>query len=267
VTREYVTEVAQSLKDLRWNQRRDLVADLRQNLAELPAGTDAVARLGAPEEYAAELRAAAGLAPERGPLGFVRRFRPRSLALIGALAVAAALLTAVLLIRYERQQFVQNYQPLRHGNLARYPDHARGLGGLDGQSVDVHVGRPFQFGLEIVNAGRYLVRVLGLSYPRIEPWHAQLSMGPPSTIEGTQTPLRAFHPFDLGPGQYVWLSLKGVYWCTTGWSKGVGTSIDEFPVRYRFHSHWAIARIPLPEPLGFTMTENCPSGGVPWTKR
>jgi hypothetical protein len=225
-----------------------------------------VARLGAPEEYVAELRAAANLARRRGPLAFARARRPRDLAILAAVVLAAAGLTTVLVIRYERQQFVQNYQPLRLGNLSLDPRGAHGFGGINGEGVDVHVGRPFALGVEVVNVGDYAVRVLGVSYPNIVPWHAQLEMGPVSTMEATSRPLRRFHSFDLPAHQYVFLVLKGVYWCTTGWVRGNVDVENDFPVRYRFHLHVGTAAVPLPEPISFDMVSNCPSGGIAWPK-
>jgi hypothetical protein len=264
---DYVRAVEQQLRDLRWKQRRDVSADLRRHLAELPGGTDLVARLGTPEEYAAELRAAAGLTRQRGAIAFVRSRRPRDLLLVPALAVAAGLVTAVLVIRYERQQFVEHYQPIRLGNYSYYPAHARGLVGIAGEEVVFHPGKPFKFGIEIVNVGRYSVRILGVPFEHIAPWHAQLRMGPLSTTEALRGPTHRFRAFDLQPGQYRFLFLRGVYWCTTGYSRGGAVTYTDFPVRYRFRSHWATASIPLPGPLAINWpNEGCPSGGVPWPK-
>ena len=79
---EYLRNVSYSLNDLPWGMRRDLVAELRAHLDELPPGTDLETRLGRPEEYAADLRSAAGLERRRGPIAFLRARRLRNLILV-----------------------------------------------------------------------------------------------------------------------------------------------------------------------------------------
>ena len=61
--RDYVTQVAASLADLSPEVRADLVADLEQHLVEVAADSELPleASLGAPGDYAEELRASAGL--------------------------------------------------------------------------------------------------------------------------------------------------------------------------------------------------------------
>ncbi len=46
---DYVRMVSFELRDLPWRMRHDLVAELREHLAELPQGTNLSAQLGAPE--------------------------------------------------------------------------------------------------------------------------------------------------------------------------------------------------------------------------
>ena len=72
---EYLRASATGCAICRWRMRRDLLAELRAHLAELPAGTDLRAQLGPPEQYAADLRAAAGLERRRGPIAFLRARR------------------------------------------------------------------------------------------------------------------------------------------------------------------------------------------------
>src|SRR5262245_26244499 len=79
---DYVRQVDGALRDLPWSQRRDLVADLRNHLAELPPETDLVARLGTPVRYASDLRAAEGLERRHGPVAYLRARRPRNVALV-----------------------------------------------------------------------------------------------------------------------------------------------------------------------------------------
>lgn len=63
----YVAHVAHHLSDLPAEEREELIggleADLAERATELPDGADLTSAFGAPEEYAAELRSAAGLPP------------------------------------------------------------------------------------------------------------------------------------------------------------------------------------------------------------
>jgi hypothetical protein len=68
-----------------------------------------------------------------------------------------------------------------------------------------------------------------------------------------------FHPFDLKPGDGVFLFFKGVYACNTGWAAGTTTTFDDFPVRYRFLWRTATTNIPLPESLAFLLPQGLPS--------
>ena len=52
---DYLRSVSFQLNDLPWGQRQELLAEIRTHLDELPAGTDLTARLGTPDEYAADL--------------------------------------------------------------------------------------------------------------------------------------------------------------------------------------------------------------------
>ena len=75
---DYLRRVDVAVRDLPWRTRRELNSELRGHLAELPADTDFVERLGTPERYAADLRSAAGLERRRGPIAFLRARRPRN---------------------------------------------------------------------------------------------------------------------------------------------------------------------------------------------
>ena len=63
---DYLRSVSFQLNDLPWGQRQKLLAEIRAHLDELPPDTDLRVRLGTPEEYAADLRMAAGLERRRG---------------------------------------------------------------------------------------------------------------------------------------------------------------------------------------------------------
>lgn len=106
---QYLRLVGFELRDLPWRTKRDLLEEIREHLAELPEGTDLVERLGAPEDYVAELRAAAGLERRHGPVALLRRPRPRNLiAVILALILLGLAIGAV--------EWVDSYQPLVFGN-------------------------------------------------------------------------------------------------------------------------------------------------------
>ena len=111
---EYLRSVGYWLRDLPWGVRRDLLEELRDHLNELPDDTDLQARLGSPEEYAAELRSAAGLRHRRGVAAFLRARRPRNLIL------AAVALTAIGLA-IGGVVWVQSYQPIGFGGGSLNP--------------------------------------------------------------------------------------------------------------------------------------------------
>lgn len=243
---DYIREVEWALRDLPWRQRRDLVADLRNHLAELPPETDLVARLGTPNHYAADLRDAEGLARRRGPVAYLRARRPRNVILVVLMLVVAGLAISAAVS-------IQTYQPLVFGNMYHFPPRRYGA---FGDEIKVRAGRPFIFGMEIVNSGRFAVRVLGVPYqPAMSyPWKARLMMGPPGKSYPAETPSQLFKPFDLNPGEHRVLFLKGVFVCRAGWKtafgfEGIGSS---FPVRYRFLWHVGTAEIPLPTPVAFS---------------
>lgn len=246
---EYVRRVYFWLSDLPWSTKKELLSGLRVHLAELPPGTDLEA-LGTPEQYAADLRAAEGLEHRRGPIAFLRARRPRNLIVtVLALTAIGLALGAVA--------WIDSYQPLAFGNGYRYPDGAKGVQGIDGSSVVFRKGKPFVFGIQIVNNGRYTVRILGVPYAPIHPWTAQLLMTRPN-YSGSETPYERFRPFHLRPRQIAFLTFKGVYACHTGWGAGSSATYSDFPVRYRFLWRTATATIPLPEDLAFVFRKGCP---------
>lgn len=64
---QYLDRVRAALSDLPTDEREELLEDLPAHLADVAAESDGALeeRLGSPEEYAAELRASAGLAPQQ----------------------------------------------------------------------------------------------------------------------------------------------------------------------------------------------------------
>jgi hypothetical protein len=73
----YAAAVRAALADLEAGERESLLEDLEQHLAEVGADSDAplATKLGAPEKYAAELRAAYGARKPGGQAGLLRNRR------------------------------------------------------------------------------------------------------------------------------------------------------------------------------------------------
>ena len=257
---DYVRHVERALGDLPWNLRRDLIAELRGHLTELPPDTNLGERLGAPEQYVAELRAAAGLNRRRGVIAFIRARRPRNVVIK---TIAVMLTLTVIGLGIGAVVWIDRYQPLGFvGGVSAVPDGAHSLLGLDGEAVTFREGKPFVLGLEIANTGPFAVRVLGVPYPSIEPWTAHILMATIRHAAGPYTgPLTRFHPFDLQAGEHSYLLLKGVWACHSGMTHGALT-FDSFTVRYSFHWHRATAEIPLPDgTLAVQFKTGCTPGG------
>jgi hypothetical protein len=265
---EYLRRVEEEVRDLPWRQRRDLVSELRGHLSELPPGTDLEARLGTPAEYAADLRAAAGLEHRRGAAAFVRARRPRNVILTVAAFVVLGLAVGSVV-------FIQTYQPLAVPSSSKIRRSA---------PVAFHPGFRFGLGINVQNNGRFMVRVLGVPY-RSGPFSglpvsARVMMSrdtggfmkrtgrcghvpTPLACGGFRAPIgpwEPFHPFDLKPGRERALLLVGVYGdCTDAARNLLPISVPAFPVRYSFLWRTATARIPLPKEREIIP----PSGGCP----
>ena len=252
---EYLRSVGYWLNDLPWGMRRDLLAELRAHLDELPTETDLLTELGPPEAYAADLRTAAGLERRRGPIAFLRARRPRNLILIIlALAVIGLAIGTVV--------WIDSYQPLASANANQFPLTARPSLGQDGETVVFRRGRPFKLGIAIQNTGRFTVRVLGIPRSNTDFYTGRLLMSKDQGPRLDELPLEPFHPFDMKPGSFRWLVIKGVYACTTGMGRdNVGAaSITQTAVPVRFSFLWrnATVFIPLNEPLAFSFPKGCP---------
>jgi hypothetical protein len=253
---DYVRSVGFWLRDLPWRTRRDLKTELRGHLDELPADTDLAERLGTPQEYATDLRSAAGLERRRGPIAFLRARRPRNLA-----AVALALIAAGLAIG--SVVWIASYQPIAFAGGTQFPLDAKPSSGRAGETVVFRKGRPFQFGIVIRNAGRFTVRVIGVPKGVLDFYSGHLLMSEDQSGGMNERPLEGFRPFDMKPGSFRWLVFKGVFACTTGMGgpdPGYGAVTREgFPVRFRFLWRTATASIPLNEPLEIDFSkEGCP---------
>jgi hypothetical protein len=248
---EYLRHVRHSLIDLPWSTKRDLLSELRGHLGELPAGTDLVAQLGKPHEYAADLRSAAGLERRRGLIAFLRARRPRNL------IVTVVTLTAIGLA-IGAVEWIDSYQPIAFAGGTQYSSDAKPSLGSAGVTVVFHKGRPFKYGITIENSGRFTVRVLGVPRSVTDFFKGRLLMSVDQSGRLNEFPLERFHPFDMKPGSFRWLVLKGVYACTTGTGTGTGITWGAIPVRFSFLWRTATASIPLDAPLTFSFHKGCP---------
>ena len=255
-TEEYLRGVTFWLHDLPWRMRRDLLTEIRRHLDELPADTDLSARLGTPEEYAAELRSAAGLEHRRGPVAFLRARRPRNL-------ILAVIALTVIGLAIGAAEWIDSYQPIAFAGGTQEPLDSKPSLGSAGVMVVFHKGRPFQYGISIRNNGRFAVRVLGVPRSVTDFYAGRVLVSQPNRF-GNERPLERFRPFDLKPGEIRWLLLKGVYACTTGMggSSRLGfTSVirGAIPVRFSFLWRTETALIPLGDPLTISFPRGCPA--------
>jgi hypothetical protein len=250
ISDDYLRRVGFALRDLPWRMRRELLAELREHLAELPAEADVGARLGSPEKYAAELRSAAGLERRRGAIAFLQARRPRNLVLI-------AIALAIIGLAIGTVRWVDGYQPLVWSGGLILPAGATESPTGDGELADFHDGRPFEFGISIANNGRFAVRILGVPEAPILPFSAQLLMSKSSRSfrhpSQTPIPLVRFKPFDLQPDEQRVLVLRGVYrtnptLCGSGLRWG-GIKLVPFPIRYSFLWTTTTVQVHYPEKL------------------
>ncbi len=255
---DYIRRVEEELSDLPWSQRRDLAADLRRHLAELPAGASLYSQLGTPEKYASDLRLAAGLEYRRGPIAHIRSFRPRNL-------IAAAVVVTALALAITGLVWVTGYQPLAFGGSSVYPTGAKLMRGAAQSNVPFRQGAPFKVGMSIVNNGRFTARVLGISgvppFAYLPLSHRRLLMtGPlPKSETGWITPHRTFRPVDLPPGHMIFLQLNGTYKAPC---HPAAKDSQEFQVlggfQVRYSALWrtATVRIDLPDNLSIDFPKN-----------
>jgi hypothetical protein len=260
VTRdEYLRSVSFELGDLPWSMRQDLLAELRGHLEELPAGTNLDERLGPAEDYAADLRAAAGLERRHGAKAFLMARRPRTLVLAAlALTVIGLAIGAVI--------WVQSYQPLSRLDNSIVPNGAKNTPTDNGDSVTFHKGRPFQVGVFVKNTGPFTVHVVGAAEPHALPLSpagipsytslpvsARLLVSrplPPHKVIGPFTP---FQPFYFHPGQVRLILLKGVYGNCKEWAPGSIGGIDSIPVRFSYLWKTTTVHVPLINRLAIVM--------------
>jgi HAAS domain-containing protein len=251
---EYVRRVNYWLTDLPWATKKELLSELRAHLSELPQGTD-LASLGTPEQYAADMRAAAGLDRRRGLIAFLRARRPRNV-------ILTAVAVTVIALAIGAVAWIDSYQPLVMGNAAQDPLDSKPSSGAAGVTVVFREGRPSLYGVTIRNSGRFPVRILGVPRGVTDFFKAHLFVNKPNPADN-EMPLERFRPFDLHPGETRWLVLKGVYACTTGMSGGGGAvGSDAIPVRFSFLWRTETTFVTVLDPLTITFTKKgCPPGG------
>lgn len=248
---EYVRRVNYWLTDLPWGTKKQLLAELRGHLSELPVETD-LDSLGTPEQYAADLRAAAGLDRRRGAIAFLRARRPRNL-------ILTVLVLTVIGLAIGAVAWIDSYQPIAFAGGTQEPLDAKPSLGSAGVTVVFHKGHPFEYGISIQNNGRFTVRVLGIPKSVTDFYKGRLLMSEDQT-RMDELPLQRFHPFDMKPGSVRWLVFKGVYACTTGMGPGPGgLTWEAIGVRFKFLWRTATASVPLDDPLTFTFPKGCPS--------
>jgi hypothetical protein len=253
---DYLRHVRFALRDLPWSTRRDLISELRGHLDELPAETDLEARLGPPEEYAADLRSAVGLERRRGMIAFLRARRPRNLILtVVALTLIGLAISAIV--------WIDSYQPIAFAGATQDPPDSKPSLGQAGVTVVFRKGHRFEYGIAIQNNGRFTVRVLGVPRSVMDFYVGRLLMSGPHNPPLSNWPLVHFHPFDFKPGAIRWLIIRGVYACTSGMGGsrrlGFGSIIKEaIPVRFSFLWRSSTASIPLDDPLTIMFRKGCP---------
>jgi hypothetical protein len=214
-TEEYLHRVWSALSDLPWKTKRELLSELRAHLSELPDGTDLRTRLGTPEDYAAELRGAAGLERRRGMIPFLRARRPRNI----ALTVVALVLLGLVLGSFA---WVQSYQPLDWAGGGIRPLNLKFTQNGTAEPIEFHKGGHFRLGVPISNNGSFGVRIVGLGalkagpiaflpHPPL-PFSIRLLMTRPSkNWDDRGLPLIPSQPFELEPGEESMLVLEGTY--------------------------------------------------------
>ena len=205
-----------------------------------------MARLGNPESYAADMRAAAELRPPPGGLiAFLRAPRPRNVLIALALVALAAALAAAI-------AWARSYQPLGAGSSGLNPIGAR-QGALGETVAKFQQGQPFQFGFSIRNSGRFAVRILDLLLMHDEfimPFAVKAFLSSQRLIG---KPVSAFQPFTLEPGDEQLIILRGSYANCDEYVAHGSVGLAGMAVRTRFLRWNHTVVVPLLQPLVIRM--------------
>jgi hypothetical protein len=267
---DYLRRVGSALGDLPWQQRQELLAELRGHLADFPADTDLSERLGTPEQYAADLRTAEGRERRRGPVAWLRARRPRNVVATVAAVVLVGLIAAGV-------AWAQSYSPIGYAGGGILPRGAVRDENGNVETIQFRKGGQFRLGVPIANYGRFGVRVLGLGAisnsanavvqnPRLM-FSYRLRVSPPSkTWDYDHGPYAPFHPFDLQPGEASMIVIDGTFAKTCRpFAPGEATVLEptgflfhdgEIPIRFHFvwktstalvPPYWGILEIAFPK--------------------
>jgi hypothetical protein len=232
-TDDYLVLVGYEFRDLPWKTKCDLLAEIRAHLSELPDEIDLIERLGRPEQYAADMGAAAGLERRRGLIAFLRARRLRNLILIAVVLTVAGLAIGAVV-------WINSYEPIAFAGAAQLPLDSKPSPGQAGVTVEFRKGRPFLYGIVIRNSGRFTVRVLGVPKSVTDFYSGRVLMSKDQSPRMDERPLKRFHPFDMKPGSFRWLVLEGPYACTTGMGGPPGpgyTTVTWGPSRFALASY------------------------------
>jgi hypothetical protein len=245
---EYIRGVGSALRDLPWRQRQELLAELRGHLADFPPDTDLTERLGTPDQYAADLRAAEGLERQHGPVAWLKARRPRNVIVTVVAIVVIALAAGTV-------DWIQSYQPLAYEGAGFLPAQLKEAPNGSDLPLVFRKGGHFRFGIPIKNNGSFGVRILGLGgwepgpvalmlHPPL-PFSYKLAMTRPVSVwEDQRGPLFPFRPFNLAPGKIAMLVIEATYkkscfpWAPWQVATPVASGFYPFdsriPVRYSF---------------------------------
>ncbi len=245
---DYLRGVGSALGDLPWRQRQELLTELRAHLADFPADTDLTERLGTPDQYAADLRAAEGLERRHGAFAWLRARRPRNVILtVTALTLAGLIAGGIV--------WVQSYEPLIAAGSGPNPVQLRFFHNGAPKPLQFHKGGHFRIALPIENDGSFTVRIVGLGgihaavRPFMEhpplPFTYQLLMKRPRKYWNyRERHLIPFKPFDLAPGEGTMLVFYATYkQSCRPWEPGDVADIEPdgfyfrdgfFPIRFHF---------------------------------
>jgi len=155
----YYATVGRAVADVPWRRRGPALADLAERLRALDADASPTTELGPPEEYAAAVRADAGLGEQPGGFGArLAATRPRTKVLAAAGAVVVVVLFVALI-------GVLRYQPLRTDGSAQALDPAIVIddaGGVKGLTLRFEPGGEILVRYSITNGGLVDVHVDGV---------------------------------------------------------------------------------------------------------
>ena len=147
------------------------------------------------------------------------------------------------------------------------------MAGAAQSNVPFRQGAPFTVGMSIANNGRFTVRVLAVtgnpSFGFLPLSNRRLLVSGPTPKNAGHwvRPSRTFRPFNLPPGNVMFVQLNGTYKARCHPAKnsgGYSQVFGGFEVRYSFLWRTANARVDLPDTLSidFPAKEDCSWGSL-----